>query len=134
VLQAWPSTPPAGQSAPVDPPSAPAQELPDPTRAEAVAYDYSGQAGAKNDSPNVRDVKVEVLTRCLTTIPGCDPVNAVVVKETAKVKTIFAGVFGINSFDLRVTSTACSPLWREAARRHARARPNRLDVPGPLGP
>jgi hypothetical protein len=86
-----------------------AQELPDPTRAEAVAYDYSGQPGAKNDSPNVRDVKVEVLTRCLTTIPGCDPVNAVVVKETAKVKTIFAGVFGINSFDLRVTSTACSP-------------------------
>jgi putative Flp pilus-assembly TadE/G-like protein len=86
-----------------------AQELPDPSRAEAVAYEYSGEAGGKNDSPNLRDVKVEVRTKCLTTIPGCDPVNAVVVEERAKVKTLFAGVLGINSFDLRVKSTACSP-------------------------
>lgn len=86
-----------------------AQELPDPSRAEAIAYAYSGKAGAKNDSPNVRDVKVEVWTKCLTKVPGCDPVNAVVVEEKAKVKTLFAGVLGIDTFDIRAKSTACSP-------------------------
>lgn len=86
-----------------------AQELPDPSRAEAVAYEYSGQEGGKNNSPNVRDVKVEVWTKCLTKIPGCDPVNAVVVEEKARVKTLFAGVLGKDYWDIRVKSTACSP-------------------------
>jgi len=86
-----------------------AQELPDPAMAEAVAYDYSGRDGGKNASENVRDVKVEVYTKCLTQIPGCDPVNAVVVEERAKLKTLFAGVLGIDTFDIRAKSTACSP-------------------------
>jgi hypothetical protein len=86
-----------------------AQELPDPSRAEAIAYEYSGQAGAKNERGNVRDVTVEVRTRCLTKIPGCDPVNAVVVEERATVKTLFAGVLGIDTFDIKARSTACSP-------------------------
>jgi hypothetical protein len=86
-----------------------AQELPDPTRAEAVAYEYSGQAGGKNERSNVRDVTVEVRTRCLTSIPGCDPVNAVVVTEEATVSTLFAGVLGIDTFDIKAKSTACSP-------------------------
>jgi putative Flp pilus-assembly TadE/G-like protein len=86
-----------------------AQELPDASRAQAFAYDYSGRAGAKNDSPNVSNVKVTVSTKCLTKIPGCDPVNAVVVEEKATVKTLFAGVLGINTFDVRAKSTACSP-------------------------
>lgn len=50
-----------------------AQELPDPSRAEAIAYEYSGQSGGKSERGNVRDVTVEVRTRCLTKIPGCDP-------------------------------------------------------------
>lgn len=86
-----------------------AQELPDPTSAEAVAYEYSGRAGGKNESTNLRDVTVEVKTKCLTTIPGCDPVNAVVVEEKAQVKTLFAGALGIDTFDIRARSTACSP-------------------------
>jgi Putative Flp pilus-assembly TadE/G-like/von Willebrand factor type A domain len=86
-----------------------AQELPDPTRAEAVAYEYSGQSGAKNERGNVRDVTVEVRTRCLTKIPGCDPVNAVVVEERATIKTLFAGVLGIDTFNVKARSTACSP-------------------------
>jgi Putative Flp pilus-assembly TadE/G-like/von Willebrand factor type A domain len=86
-----------------------AQELPDPTRAESVAFDYSGEAGGKNARENVPDVRVTVETRCLTKIPGCDPVNAVVVEERAQLNTLFAGVLGIDKFDLRVKSTACSP-------------------------
>jgi hypothetical protein len=86
-----------------------AQELPDPARAEAVAYEYSGEAGAKNARDNVRDVSVEVRTRCLTRIPGCDPVNAVTVTERAQINTLFAGVLGIEKFNLSARSTACSP-------------------------
>jgi hypothetical protein len=90
-----------------------AQELPDPSRAEAIAYEYSGQDGSKNQSPNVRDVNVEVWTKCLTKIPGCDPVNAVVVEEKAAVKTLFAGVLGKDYWNIRAKSTACSPCgWR----------------------
>lgn len=86
-----------------------AQELPDPARAEALAYEYSGEPGGKNARDNVRDVTVEVKTRCLTMIPGCDPVNAVSVTERAQLDTLFAGVLGIDKFNLSVKSTACSP-------------------------
>jgi hypothetical protein len=86
-----------------------AQELPDPARAEALAYEYSGEAGAKNARDNVRDVSVEVRTRCLARIPGCDPVNAVTVTERAQINTLFAGVLGIEKFNLSARSTACSP-------------------------
>jgi putative Flp pilus-assembly TadE/G-like protein len=86
-----------------------AQELPDPSRAEALAYEYSGEPGGKNARENVRDVKVEVRTRCLTAIPGCDPVNAVTVTERAQIDTLFAGVLGIEKFNLSVKATACSP-------------------------
>ena len=86
-----------------------AQELPDSARAEALAYEYSGQPGGRNARDNVRDVTVEVKTRCLTMIPGCDPVNAVSVTERAQLDTLFAGVLGIDKFNLSVKSTACSP-------------------------
>ena len=86
-----------------------AQELPNPSRAEQVAYEYSGEPGAKNARDNVRDVTVEVRTKCLSKIPGCDPVNAVTVTERAQIDTLFAGVLGIDKFNLSVKSTACSP-------------------------
>jgi hypothetical protein len=86
-----------------------AQELPNPSRAEQLAYEYSGEPGAKNARDNVRDVTVEVRTKCLTKIPGCDPVNAVTVTERAQIETLFAGVLGIDKFNLSVKSTACSP-------------------------
>jgi hypothetical protein len=86
-----------------------AQELPDPSRAEAVAYEYSGRAGGRNEQSNVRNVTVEVRTRCLTRVPGCDPVNAVVVTEEATINTLFAGVLGIDTFNVKAKSTACSP-------------------------
>jgi putative Flp pilus-assembly TadE/G-like protein len=86
-----------------------AQELPDAAKATQVAYDYSGRVGSKNAQSNVQNVQVQVQTRCLSRIPGCDPVNAVVVEETAAVKTLFAGVLGIKNFNIRARSTACSP-------------------------
>jgi hypothetical protein len=87
-----------------------AQELPDPARAEAVALEYGASAGAKNERQNVPGVATTVETRCLNAVPGCNPVNAVVVTErAARVPTIFAKVLGIDHFDIRVKSTACSP-------------------------
>jgi hypothetical protein len=54
-------------------------------------------------------VTTTVTTKCITSIPGCDPVNAVVVLEQAPTKTFFAGLLGIDSFKIKATSTACSP-------------------------
>jgi hypothetical protein len=85
-----------------------AQELPDPTQAAAVARQYSGESGAKNARSDVNSVTT-ITTKCINSIPGCDPVNAVVVVEKAPTKTFFAGVLGINVFNIKATSTACSP-------------------------
>lgn len=86
-----------------------AQELPDGARAVAVAREYTAESGAKNERRDVNGVTTTITTKCLTSIPGCDPVNAVVVKESAPTKTFFAGVLGIDAFSVKVTSTACSP-------------------------
>ena len=87
-----------------------AQELPDAARATSVANSYGGQSGGKNAQGNIPGVATTVTTKCLTTIPGCSPVNAVVVTErAARVPTIFARLFGLDHFDIRVTATACSP-------------------------
>lgn len=91
-----------------------AQELPDASEAEVVAREYSGAEGAKNARDNVADVTTAVTTKCITSIPGCDPaspgeVNAVVVTESAPTKTFFAGLFGIDKLTVKARSTACSP-------------------------
>jgi Flp pilus assembly protein TadG len=86
-----------------------AQELPDATEAEAVAREYSASAGAKNERGDINDVVTTVTTKCLTSVPGCDPVNAVVVMEKAPTKTFFAGLLGIDTFKVTARSTACSP-------------------------
>ena len=86
-----------------------AQELPDPTRATAIAKEYSSSAGRKNEHPDITGVTTTVTTKCISSIPGCDPMNAVVVMERAPLKSFFAGVLGIDSFSIKATSTACSP-------------------------
>jgi hypothetical protein len=90
-----------------------AQELPDGAKAQTVALQYSASAGAKNERGDISDVTTTVTTKCITSIPGCDPaagqVNAVVVLEKAPTKTFFAGLFGIDSFKITARSTACSP-------------------------
>ena len=86
-----------------------AQELPDPTQAAAVARQNTSEIGAKNARADVNGVTTTITTKCITSIPGCDPVNAVVVVEQAPTKTFFAGVLGIKAFNIKATSTACSP-------------------------
>jgi Flp pilus assembly protein TadG len=86
-----------------------AQELPNPGMAQAVARQYSASSGSKNARSNIPSVSTSVATKCLASVPGCEPVNAVVVNETAEVETKFARVLGIDSFTVRARSTACSP-------------------------
>ena len=86
-----------------------AQELPDAAAAVAVAMDYSSQVGSKNEHDNIDGVITTVETKCVISIPGCDPVNTVVAKESAPAKTFFAGLLGIDTFTVKVRSTACSP-------------------------
>ena len=87
-----------------------AQELPDAGRAESIANSYGGQDGGKNAHNNIPGVTTTVSTKCINSIPGCDPVNAVVVTErAARVPTIFAKLLGIDHFDIKVKATACSP-------------------------
>ena len=91
-----------------------AQKLPDATDAKNTAVAYGGSSGAKNARANVANVTTSVTTKCITSIPGCDPsvageVNAVVVLESAPTKTFFAGLLGIDTFTVKAKSTACSP-------------------------
>ena len=93
-----------------------AQELPDAGRAQTVANSYGGQGGGKNAHDNIPGVTTTVTTKCIVSIPGCDPVNAVVVTErAAKVPTIFAKLLGIDHFDIKVKATACSPCGTKPA-------------------
>jgi hypothetical protein len=86
-----------------------AQALPDATQAKAIAGQYTGVAGAKNRRTNLPAVSATITTKCLSTVPGCSPANAVVVEETAEVRPFFARVLGIDKFRIRAKSTACSP-------------------------
>jgi Flp pilus assembly protein TadG len=86
-----------------------AQELPDPARAQTIARDYGGSTGGKNRRPNIANVTTSVSTKCIQSVPGCDPVNAITVEERAVVDTMFAKVLGVNHFTVRARSTACSP-------------------------
>jgi hypothetical protein len=86
-----------------------AQELPDPSKAQTVARQYSAAAGSKNERDNIPAVSTSVSTKCLSSVPGCDPVNAIVVSETTEVETKFARVLGIDTFTVTAKATACSP-------------------------
>ena len=86
-----------------------AQKLPDPSLTVTQAKQYGSGKTAKNYQSRLGDVTESVTTKCLATVPGCEPVNAVVVDETAHVTTLFTKVLGIHSFTVHVRSTACSP-------------------------
>ena len=86
-----------------------AQNLPDANSAVSVAQQYGSSAAGKNFRGNVGNVTERISTKCLTSVPGCDPVNAVVVDEYATTSTLFTKVLGIKSLNIHVRSTACSP-------------------------
>jgi uncharacterized membrane protein len=70
-----------------------ADSLPNVASANAVANDY-GQGG-KNTPEWVNGVQMTVSTKCLASVPGCTTANAVTVKETGTVDTIFGGLLGV---------------------------------------
>jgi hypothetical protein len=85
-----------------------AQQLPDTGQALATAEAYGTGAEGKNQLHNIGDVSETITTKCLSSLPGCNPANAVVAEESAEVPTFFARVLGIDSFKVKAKATACS--------------------------
>lgn len=86
-----------------------AQELQVGGDADTVARKYAASAGGKNQRDNIPGVHTDVETKCISAVGPCDPVNAVVVTETADVGTHFAGLLGLDKFTVRAKATACAP-------------------------
>jgi Putative Flp pilus-assembly TadE/G-like/von Willebrand factor type A domain len=84
-----------------------ATALPSVASASALATTY-GQGG-QNSPEWVDDVQMTVSTKCLANVPGCTTANAVSVKETGTVRTIFGGLLGVPTFGVNANATACSP-------------------------
>jgi hypothetical protein len=84
-----------------------AQELPDAASATTFANTYG--SGGSNTPFGLDGVTMTVTTRCIASVPGCAPANAVVVKETGVVNTTFAKLLGVPSFKVHASATACSP-------------------------
>lgn len=86
-----------------------AMQLPDPASSVTLAKQFGTGSGSKNNDSRLSNVSETITTKCLTSIPGCDPVNAVVVDENATVNTFFMQLFGLNLAHIHVRATACSP-------------------------
>jgi putative Flp pilus-assembly TadE/G-like protein/von Willebrand factor type A domain-containing protein len=84
-----------------------AQALPNALNAANLAGQY-GNGGA-NTPRDVDGVSMTVATKCLASAPGCSPVNAVVVKESGSVQTVFGKIFGVSQLNVHAQATACSP-------------------------
>jgi hypothetical protein len=91
-----------------------AMELPDRAKAEAMAKNYGTGTGARNNDSRLVSVDEWVTSKCLTSIPGCNPVNAVSVEEEGHVDTFFMRLFGISTVSVKVKATACSPCGVKA--------------------
>jgi hypothetical protein len=88
-----------------------AQVLPDVAQASTLAAAY-GPAGL-NVPGDASNVKMTFSTKCLASAPGCSPANAVVIRTTADVPTVFGRLFGVPSFTVHATATACSPCGQK---------------------
>jgi Flp pilus assembly protein TadG len=82
-----------------------AQDLPNTDTASADATSYLN----RNHINGVTNMTKSVTTKCLSTAPGCNPANAIVISARAQVNTLFARVFGINSWHVTAKATACQP-------------------------
>ncbi len=90
-----------------------AQFLPDPTEATQAANDYGPSAGARNEVDVGSEVTTTVTMRCVVSAPGCSSTlnsyNALNVKATSNVATVFGKILGIDKLKVRASATACSP-------------------------
>jgi Flp pilus assembly protein TadG len=95
-----------------------AQHLPDSTQVTQVAQDYGPSPGKKNEVGSNDNATTTVTMKCLQGVPGCSSAfntyNAVNVKATSDVKTIFAKLIGVNTLSVSATATACSPCSAKA--------------------
>ena len=84
-----------------------AQDLPNTALATATALSFSSSPGKKNTHPDLSNVTTTITPKCFTStgLP-CNPVNGIVVKESANVPTSFLKVIGINSFSISARSSA----------------------------
>lgn len=86
-----------------------AAELPSTVDAAATAKAYGAGPSMRNDKSGIGPVTETIETKCLVSIRGCAPHNAVVVTEAAKVNTAFLQVLGLGRVSITVKATACSP-------------------------
>ena len=86
-----------------------AQEMPIGGDVEGVARAYSASNGSKNARENVPNVVTDVETKCTPSVGPCDPINTIIVTQTATVSTRFAGVLGLDSFTVHTRAAACAP-------------------------
>jgi Flp pilus assembly protein TadG len=86
-----------------------AQGLPNASSATQLANQYSGTAGAKNARVNIPGVLTTVSVKCLSQGASCSSNNTVVVKQSARVNSVFGKIFGISGFNVGASATACSP-------------------------
>ncbi|HVM57821.1 MAG TPA: vWA domain-containing protein [Gaiellaceae bacterium] len=88
-----------------------ASQLPDLSGAAGTATSYGAASGGKNaiQSGGITGVTQSVSEKCVTSLPGCAPDNAVVVDETGNASTFFLRLFGVSSIPIHVRSTACGP-------------------------
>jgi len=88
-----------------------AAQLPSLSDATALSNQYGAGSGSKNQlaSSGVTGVTQTVSEKCVASLPGCAPDNAVVVDETGNASTFFLRLFGVSSIPIHVESTACGP-------------------------
>ena len=88
-----------------------AQTLPN-TNYAAVGQGYSAAKGSRNEYGDFAVGTPTITPLCLSTVAAwgvpCSSTNpnAVSVKQTAKIKTFFAGIVGVNTMTISATSTA----------------------------
>ena len=90
-----------------------AQHLPDVGPTTQVAMNYGPTPGKKNGVTSVDNAATTVTMKCLANVPGCSSrfgtYNAVNVKATSDVRTVFARVIGVDKLTVKASATACSP-------------------------
>jgi hypothetical protein len=88
-----------------------ASQLPNLGGAVGTATQYGTGPGAQNPIQNsgMTGISENVSEKCVASLPGCAPDNAIVVAESANVSTFFLRLFGVDSIPIRVVSTACGP-------------------------
>jgi hypothetical protein len=88
-----------------------ASQLPDASGASSLAGQYGATAGNKNAiaSSGITGVQQTISEKCVTSLPGCAPDNAVVVDESGNASTFFLRLFGVNQLPIHARATACGP-------------------------